>query len=260
MSKSVWISMIKKDEAAAQAVYKIVSACGLGADGHFWKDDLENLAWSGPIPEIAKNTTGLWLIVGDAADLTPSVIQGLSLLALAVRPQKDGQIPTMILADDPAAVTDKLPLPLAGAGVFAADNPALGAKIAAKANLPVKRGETEYRLNVYAPPQVGLWLEAGPAAGSWEGVIFGACGSGAAIDAMGIGPAGRIPEKSTLEYPLRDMSLALGDRQFTAWAAGNTVSETESVYVRVKGRPEALLFGPFDPEADALDVYNLPLA
>jgi len=29
MSKSVWISMIKKDEAAAQAVYKMVSAYGL---------------------------------------------------------------------------------------------------------------------------------------------------------------------------------------------------------------------------------------
>lgn len=260
MSKTVWISMIKNDESAAQAIYKMVSEYGLGVAGHFWKDDLENMAWSGPISKIAAEATGLWLIVGDAADFTPSVLQGLSLLALAVRPQKAGQIPMMILTDEPEAVTDKLPLPLAGAGVFAAENPALGAKITARANLPVKPLETKYRLNVYAPPKIGLWLEVGPATGSWEGVIFGAGGSGAAIDAMGIGPAGKIPQTSTLEYPVRDMTLALGDREFTAWAAGNTVSDTESVYVRVKGRPDALLFGPFDPEADALDVYKLMLA
>lgn len=259
MSKSVWISMIKNDEASAQAVYKMVSAYGLGVSGHFWKDDLENLAWSGATDEIAANATGLWLIVGDAADFTPSVIQGLSLLALAVRTQKAGQIPMMIMTDAPAALTEKLPVPLAGAGVFAADNPALGAKITAKANLPVKPLASEYRLHVYTPPQVGLWLEAGPADGAWDGAIFGAGGSGAAIEAMGIGPAGQIPQTSTLEYPVRDMSLALGDREFTAWAARNTVSAAESVYVRVKGPPDALLFGPFDPEADALDVYKLSL-
>ena len=54
MSKSVWITMIKKDEARAQAIYKTVSEYGLGVEGHFWRDDLENMEWSGAIAEIAK--------------------------------------------------------------------------------------------------------------------------------------------------------------------------------------------------------------
>ena len=127
----------------------------------------------------------------------------------------------------------------------------------AKANLPPKTVESEYRLNVYALPRVGLWIEAGPTAGDWAGVLFGT--QAAAIDAMGIGPAGDIPERSTLEYPLRDMKLAAGDREFTAWAANNTISPKESVYVRIKGNPEALLFGPFDAETQELDVYTVPL-
>lgn len=257
MRKSVWITMIKKDEARAQAIYKTVSEYGLGVEGHFWRDDLENMEWSGAIPEIAKNQTGLWMIVGDTGDFTDSIVQGLSLLSLAVTAQKGGRIPVMILADNPETVTEKLPLPLAGAQVFEPENPALGAKMTAKANLPPKTVESEYRLNVHALPKVGLWLEAGPTAGDWAGVLFGA--QAATIDAMGIGPAGEIPERSTLEYPLRDMKLTAGDREFTAWAANNTISSKESVYVRIKENPAAFLFGPFDAETQELVAYTLPL-
>lgn len=257
MSKSVWITMVKKDEAAARAVYKMISGYGLGVNGHFWKDDPENMEWAGAISQIAAGQTGLWLIVGDAQDFTPSIIRGLSLLSLAVRAQKAGQVPVIIIAGDPDAVSEKLPAPLADSLIYSPDNPTLGAKITAKANMPVKKSGAEYRFNVYAIPKIGLWLEAGPASGSWEGVIFGAEQAG--VDAMGIGPAGSIPERSTLEYPLRDMKLALGDREFTAWAAGNSVSDSESVYVRVKGQPRAFIFGPFDSNAETLNVYTLPL-
>ncbi len=257
MSQSVWITMIKKDEARAQAIYKTVSEYGLGVEGHFWKDDLENMEWSGAAPEIAKSQTGLWLIVGDTADFTDSVIQGLSLLSLTVSARKGARIPLIILADSSETLAERLPLPLAGAQVLTPDNPSLGAKMTAKANLPPKKMESEYRLNVYALPKVGLWLEAGPTAGNWSGVLFGA--QAAAIDAMGIGPAGEIPERSTLEYPLRDMKLAMGDREFTAWAANNTISADESVYVRMKGQPEAFIFGPFVSEAEEVEAYTLPL-
>ncbi|MDY6903507.1 MAG: hypothetical protein SWH61_02370 [Thermodesulfobacteriota bacterium] len=257
MSKSVWITMIKKDETQARAIYTTVAKYGLGVEGHFWKDDLENMEWSGAVPEIVKSQTGLWLIVGDAEDFSPSVLQGLSLTALTVLAQKGGQIPVMVLADDPDAVTALLPAPLAMAQVFAPDNPALGAKMTAKANLPLKTVASDYRLNIYALPRVGLWLEAGPAAGDWNGIIVGAAGAG--IDALGVGPAGDIPQHSTLEYPLRDMKLSLGDREFTAWAVRNNLTQNDAVYVKIKGNPEALIFGPFDPDAEALDVYTLPL-
>lgn len=249
--------MIKKDESAAHALYKMISEYGLAVNGHFWKDDLENMEWAGAADEIAGNETGLWIISGNKGDFTPSVIQGLSLLALSVRAKKAGQISVMILTDDVSAVSEKLSTPLAGAEVFAADNPVLGAKITARANMPMKKNDSEYRFNVYALPKIGLWIEAGPAEGAWEGVVFGAGSAG--IDAMGIGPAGRIPEASTLEYPIRDMTLALGEREFSAWAASNTIAETESVYVRVKGNPEAFIFGPFDPSTSSLDVYTLLL-
>ncbi len=257
MNKSVWITMIKKDESRAQAIYKTVSEYGLGVEGHFWKDDLENMEWSGAVPEIAKNQTGLWLIVGNPDDFTASVIQGLSLAALSVEAQKGGQIPIIILTDNPETTTSLLPLSLSSAQALTPDNPSLAAKMTAKANLPLKTSKSEYRLNVYALPKVGLWLEAGPATGDWSGVLFGA--QAASIDAMGIGPAGDIPERSTLEYPIRDMKLTAGDREYTAWAANNTVSADESVYVRVKGQPEAFIFGPFEPETQDLAAYTLPL-
>jgi len=259
MSKSVWISMIKKDEAAAQAVYKMISGYGLGVSGHFWKHDPENMQWAGAVSEIAAKTNGLWLIVGDTGDFTPSVLRDLSLLALSVQAQKAAQVPVMILTDKPESLKEKLPTPLSDAMVFSPDNPALGAKITAKANLPLKPVSRPYRLNIHAMPKIGLWIEAGPPTGTWEGIIVGAGGNGAAIDAMGIGPAGQIPEKSVLEYPMRNMTLALADLEFNAWAAQNHVSETESVYVRIKGQPGALLFGPFAPDADELDVYTLTL-
>lgn len=249
--------MIQKDEARARAVYNTISAYGLGAEGHFWKDDLETMEWSGPVPEIAGCQTGLWLIVGSAYDFTSSVLQGLSLAALSVRALKGGQLPIMILADDPTAVTEKLPPALASAQVFSPDNPALGAKITARANMPLKTIAMEYRFNVYALPKVGLWLEAGPISGKWQGVLFGT--AGAVIDAMGIGPAGKVPERSSLEYPLRNMTLAVSGRELVAWAARNTLSEKDSVYVRVKGQPEMFAFGPFDPETDALDAYTITI-
>lgn len=257
MKKTVWITMIQKDEAKARAVYNTISEYGLGAEGHFWKDDLDNMEWSGPVPEIVKHQNGLWLILGGAADFTTSVLQGLSLAALSACGLKGGQLPIMILADDPEAVLEKLPPALASAQVFSPDNQALGAKITARANMPLKPVASEYRFNVHALPKVGLWLEAGPVNGDWQGVLFGT--AGATIDAMGIGPAGTIPERSTLEYPLRNMTLAMGGREVVAWAARNVVSEKDSVYVRVKGQPETFVFGPFDPEADAIDGYTLSL-
>lgn len=249
--------MIQKDEARARAVYNTISEYGLGAEGHFWKDDLEAMEWSGPVPEIVKHQTGVWLILGSAADFTTSVLQGLSLAALSARGLKGGQLPIMILADDPEAVTDKLPPALAFAQVFSPNNPSLGAKITARANMPLKPVAAEYRFNVYALPKVGLWLETGPINGAWQGVLFGT--AGATIDAMGIGPSGKIPERSALEYPLRNMTLDMDGQALVAWAARNIVSENDSVYVRVKGQPEMFVFGPFDPEADAIDGYTLPL-
>lgn len=255
--KIVWITMIAKDEARAQAIYQMVSEYGPGVEGHFWKDDLAGMEWSGAVPEIAKSQTGLWLIAGNSADLTDSVLQGLSLAALAVRAQKGGPVPMMIIADDPELVAAKLPPPLARAPVFTPENPSLGAKMTARANMPLKTIPSEYRLGVYPLPGIGLWMEAGPVDGSWDGVLFGVASAG--IDAMGIGPAGGIPEHTTLEYPVRDMTLSAGGREFTAWAARNSVSEKDSVYVRIKGQPEGFVFGPFDPEAEALDAYTLPL-
>lgn len=257
MGKSAWITMLKKDEARARAIYQTVSEYGLGVEGHFWKDDMDAMEWSGAVPEIAKPQTGLWVIVGDTADFTDSVVRGLSLAALSVHAKKNGQVPVMILAGDPAAATAKLPPLLSHAQVFTPDNPALGAKMTAKANLPLKTIGAEYRFNLYALPRIGLWVEAGPVSGEWQGVLFAT--AGASIDAMGIGPSGSLPERSTLEYPMRDMTLAMGEREYTAWAVRNTVSASESVFARIKGQPDAFLFGPFDPEADDIDAYTLSL-
>lgn len=249
--------MLCQDEAAAREIYSRVNDYGLPVQGHFWRDDPENLEWAGPAGDLSDPETGLWIIYGKAEDLAAkSVRQGLSLLALTVQGRRRGRLSTMVLCDTELA-KDHLPWPLQEAVITGPDNPGLGAKITARANMPDRELPREYRFRCHALPKMGLWLEAGPAGQDWNGVIFGA--AGAEVEAMGIGKKEEIPEKSVLKYPLRDMRLQIGEKEFTAWAGQNVLSSEDSAFIKLKGTPEALVFGAYGGEDDAPELFHLNL-
>ena len=148
-----------------------------------------------------------------------------------------------------------LPTPLRGAE--AVTGAALGPKLAAKANIPPRPETADYRLRVSPLPGLGLWFEAGPAPGhAWKGAMFGA--NGASIDAHGVGPAGNIPERATLNYPVKGMRLTAGDREYQAWGVANPLTEADSYFVRVTGAPSAILFGEL-PQGDEAEMFTLLL-
>lgn len=255
-AKSIWITALDKDEAAAKELFDTARRYGLETGGHFWIDDLKNMAWAGAAPELLKPGAALWIIGGRLEQLrSPQCRFGLSMLALLLHARKGHGFPILVAPYDGGLSPDDLPTPLKGAEVVTKTQ--LGAKVAAKANMPMKNIQADYRLGLYPLPGLGLWFEVGPATGVWNGAIFGlAGGEDAAIDAHGVGPAGKLPERAVLEYPMQGLTLQAGEREYTAWAVKNQLGENDSYYLRVRGAPASLLFGEL-PEADDADMHVL---
>lgn len=256
MAKSVFISILEKDEAKGKGLFTTVTRYGLSVNGHFWSDNLEKMEWAGPIPEMAKPEVGVWLIKGNLASYeNPDTRFGLSLLAVAVQARRGYGFPILLICDDGELDVEKLPTSLRGAEVV--DEAKLGAKLAAKANMPIKKIEPEYRFDLYPLPSLGLWLEIGPASGhSWKGGLLGV--SDGDIAAHGVGPAGQLPEKCVLEYPMQGLKLELGGKEYTGWAVQNTLGENDSYFIKVTGTPDSLLIGEL-PEGDDAELYSLGL-
>jgi hypothetical protein len=123
------------------------------------------------------------------------------------------------------------------------------------ANMPAGKSVYPYRLFVHANPGLGVWFEVGPSENiSWTGALFGI--HEGEIKAMGFGPAGELPDKCVLEYPLRGVQLEAGDTQFLAWGARNVLTDEKSAYFKVDGVPRGLLFGEL-PEGEEADLHRL---
>ncbi len=256
MKKHIWITALEKDEDKAKAVFQTASKYGLETGGHFWTNDLNKMEWSGAAPELLKPETALWIIAGSVASFKdPDNRFGLSLLALMLQAEKGHGFPIIIQPNDGEIKAEELPTPLKDAEVV---KPALlGPKVAAKANIPPKPVQLEYRLIPHPLPGVGLWLEIGPAKGhAWKGVMAGVAGG--EIDAMGVGEVMKIPEKSILEYPMKGLKIQAGPTEYDAWAVKNELNDALSFYVRIRETPGSLLFGEFS-ESDDAEVFLLDL-
>jgi len=255
--KKVWITSLGRDESQVQRTMKTLKTYAIDANGHFWLDDLKKMAWLGPREELVKDDTALWIILSSDKDLaSESVRYGLSMLALSVQAVRGHGFPIIFLHDGKLPSVDSLPTPFQGAEIFAVDNPAVGAKLVANANMPMKKVFAEYRLDIYAIPQLGQWFEVGPSDSAWKGAMFGVCGG--EIDAHGAGPAGKLPDKAVLEYPMQGLKLTMGEKEYVAWAVQNQLEADLSYYVRVQGEAKSILFGPL-AEGDDAEVYILNL-
>jgi hypothetical protein len=255
--KQVWITSLAHEEKQVQKIMAMLKTYAMDANGHFWLDDLKKMAWLGPRAELIKDDTALWIILSSDKELaSESVRYGLSMLALSVQAVRGHGFPIIFLHDGKIPSIDSLPTPFQGAEIFAVDNPAIGAKLVAKANMPLKKVSAEYRLDIYAIPQLGQWFEVGPFESSWKGAMFGVCGG--EIDAHGAGPAGKLPDKAVLEYPMQGLKLTVGGEEYVAWAVQNRLDAGSSYYVRVQGEPKSILFGPL-AEGDDAEVYIINL-
>ena len=76
----------------------------------------------------------------------------------------------------------------------------------------------------------------------------------------GVGPAGKLPSKSVLNYPMEGLRLNLGEKEYIAWAVQNELHAETSYFVKLDGFPESILFGPFPADgADEADVHVIDL-
>jgi hypothetical protein len=252
--KKIWITSLDPADRAGkhvQTVLGTIRAYGLDGNGHFWIDDLKNMAWLGPREQLVEKDTALWLILGSRTSLeAASVRYGLGLLALTVQAARGYGFPVLVLDTEGGLESVNMPGPLRGAEIIPVASPTLGAKLAARAGMPAVTMRTDYRIDIHANTAIGLWFEVGPAeGGEWSGAMLGVCGG--AVDFHGVGEAGRLPHRAVLEYPIQGLKLTLGEKEYTAWAVQNRLDGNSSYYVRVADVPQSIVFGPFAPEDDA---------
>jgi hypothetical protein len=256
--KKIWLTSLGESPEDVKPVLANLKKYGLAVDGHLWQDDLEKLAWTAPRKEIINTSVGMWVILCSQEDLTPpSVRYGLSLLVLSVQAQRGLGFPIILLDSKGKSLTEQcLPATLGGNEILDLQNPAYAAKIVAKLHKTPPVGQSPYRLDVHAIPQVGQWFEVGPKEETWPGMMFGA--AGAEISFHAVGTAGALPEKSTLRYPQKGLEIELQEKSFRAWAVQNDIDPSLSYYIKVEGQPDTILFGPFtadeDPELFVLDL------
>jgi len=256
MKKRVWLTMLDKDEERAKGLFHSVSGYGLDADGHFWVDDTDKMAWASPLDSLTDQGTGLWLIAGREESFNRAETRyGLAMLALALEGRRGDGLPILLLPQGELDAAH-LPTPLADAEVLESPS-GLGPKLAARANTPRSVPDRGYRATVHPLPGLGQWFEVGPAAGhQWSGAMLGV--DRGEITAHGVGPAGKVPESAVLEYQMQGITLETGGEQLTAWAVKNALGEADSYYVQVSGMPQSLLFGSFS-EGEEAEMFRLSL-
>lgn len=255
--KKIWITALTKDEEKIAELMGSLKRYGLAADGHFWVDDIRNMAWQAPAEEMQKPDVAAWIIVGDADDIKkPSIGFGLSLLAMKVGALKGVSFPVIFAPQAEMTSDGGLPTLLKGADIVPLSHASFAVKVVAAANAPAKKIEKEYRLNVHGLPGIGIWFEAGPSLLKWQGAMFGV--HGGEIDFHGVGPANGVPERTVLEYAQKGLKVNLGQDEFTAWAVQNTLEPGSSYYVRIQGMADRILFGPYAQTEEA-DVHVVTL-
>ena len=257
--KKIWLSSLEHDEKRVKELISQLKTYGLEARGHFWEMEPEKFSWMAVREELVKPEIAMWVIVGSEETLkNEDVRYGLCLLAIMLQAARGIGFPVVVLqtAGTPVSSED-LPTPLKGGDVLSAAGGAFGAKLVAKVHGGGKKDvSVDYRMDLYGSEQIGQWFEVGPTEAVWPGGMFAV--EGADISFHGVGPKGSLPSKAVLNYPIEGLKLKLGGRDYTAWAVQNELGAETSYFVKVKGFPSSVLFGPYSEEESA-EVYVLEL-
>ena len=257
MKKSIWLSSLTYSQDLVQRFMQQMKRYGLEVDGHFWEDDLEKLAWMKPREKLIEDSISLWAVLGSSQDLeSESIRYGLSALCTTVKAKRGHGFPLIFVVVEGTIDPSGLPTPLKGVDVFSLSDPGLGPKMVAKVHGKSIFVAPEYRLDLYGNSQIGQWFEVGPHEGRWEGAMVGI--SEGEITFQAVGPKGKLPSTSILNYPMKGLKLSLGEQEYTAWAVKNPLDSETSYFVKIEGAPGSILFGSFseDDQTD-LFVYHL---
>ncbi len=256
MKKKILASLLAKDNQT-KALLAQLATYGLEPAVHTWQNDNQKMAWMGVKDVLAEPSTAAWIIAGTAQQLADADTRyGLSMVALSLLASKKPATPIIIVQTGQEAIKpETLPTALGHATVVALQE-ATPAKMVAKAHSPVRLPEPEWFLEMVGDDKLGQWFALRPAAATWQGVIFGV--QEAEITFQAVGPAGGLPDKATLNYPMQGLKLNLGPKEYTAWALRNPVDPGQAYYVKVVGFPSSLVFGPYaEDEAAEMYVVNL---
>jgi hypothetical protein len=255
--KKILLTLLEPNEGLARLLGTEIQRMGIDVQAHCREWGID--AVGALIAELSRQEYQAWCIAGEQKNFAdPALMRELSLTALGAQAAHGNAFP-IILAPN-GGMVENLPAPLQGASQAVR---AVGAKVAAQLAMPHKAAPQEYRLNVHCPMGLGLWLEIGTVQHPWQGAFLGTAGSNAQGKAIvplahGVGLAGRIPERSTLNFPLQDMKIAAGGQEFTAWGVKNPLTVDLSYFIKLSAIPDAVLFGEF-PENDAPEVFVLGL-
>jgi len=254
----MWVTSLGASQDTVKTFMSQMKTYGLEVKGHFWKDDLQKMAWMAARESIIDSKIRMWAILGsDKELLAPDTLYGLSLLAITVQARKGLNFPILILQTEGELLgAEKLSTPLQGAAVMLLSDAGLGAKVVAKVHTQPKPISSEYQLDIIGSEHIGQWFEVRPVNAKWPGVMFGVADAEIAFHA--VGPAGSLPSKTVLNYPMQGLKLEMGQKEYTAWAAQNELDDETSYFVKVDGFPGSIIFGSYSTE-EAADVFVLRL-
>jgi hypothetical protein len=256
--KTMWVTSLGSSQDPIKKLMSQMKTYGLEVQGHFWKDDLEKMAWMAARDNLMDAKISIWAILGSNDELLAAdTLYGLSLLAITAQAQRGLHFPIMILQTQGESISsEQLSTPLKGAEMMSVLDAGLGAKLVAKVHKPAKPLSSEYHMDIYGNEQIGQWFEVRPENSNWPGVMFGVAGAEIAFHA--VGPSGSLPAKTVLNYPMEGLKLEMGGKEYTAWAARNELNADTSYFVKVEGSPESIIFGPYSAE-EAAEVFVVRL-
>jgi len=259
--EKIWITWLPSGDGAPSPA-EVVTALqkyGYSTGGAEWIDNVAQLAWSSAgLTLVDPEAADLWLIVGRQADWQQASIRhGLAMTAAMIAGQRGATFPMVAVGLDFLPDAETLPTPLGSALCLNASQAAWGIKIGPGLKRFATLPQPEYRLAITAEQHIGLWIEVGPRAETWQGVMFGVSGN-ATITHQAVGPKEELPSRTVLEYPMKDMKLTAGDHEYTACAVSNQIDRSTSYYVKIDGQPDRILFGGH-PGTDDAEVYVVTL-
>lgn len=253
--KKVWVSWIAGGECKVDpsiAIQALQKNGMLGA-GSPWINNNTKLAWAEVLNLLSDaKQSDAWVIAVDTSSLKlPDIRYALSLVAETTRQRRGVSYPIVVLGIDDLPQSDQLPLLLRECVVYRITDTTWAAKLVAAFFKKGGASGQDFHFAAHGGEYLGQWFEVGPRQGTWSGAMFGVSES-AKITHHAVGPRGMLPERTVVEYPLRDMKVAVGSTEYVVWAVKNSVGVDQSYFVKVDGTPSSIICGihPESPDAE----------